>query len=92
MQARDWGYTKKLHKMFSSISRSQGKNIVSATSEIIEIHVVENAIRIIPREQFKKLQQSPLHNRNNVKIYVTSMNCQNSGLSNKHKIPFYLMV
>ena len=33
--------------MFSPVIRSHGNNIVSATKEILETHILENAIKII---------------------------------------------
>ena len=53
--------------MFSPIIRSQVNNIVSATKVIIETHVVDNSIRIIPRQCLERLQKSPLQNQNNFK-------------------------
>ena len=41
---------------FSPITRIQENNIVSANKAIIETHVVENAIKIIPRGELKRLQ------------------------------------
>ena len=42
--------------MLSPMMMSQDNNIVSATNSMIEIHVSENAIRIIPRGYLKILQ------------------------------------
>ena len=59
--------------------------IVSATKAIMQTNLAEKVIIIIPRGQLERLQQSPLHNRNNVELYVTSANCQKAGLSNNTK-------
>ena len=42
--------------MFYPITRSQGKHIISATKAMIETHVMETAIRIIPERYFQILQ------------------------------------
>ena len=85
---------KGIEEIFSPIIRSQGNNIVSATTSkaITETHVAENAIRIITRGELKRLQQSPLQNGNNVNLYVTSANFQKAWISNNNKIPFYITV
>ena len=85
-------YRRELHKRNSPLIRSQGNNLVLDTKAIIETHVAESTIRIIPGGQLKRLQHIPLHNVNNVTLYLTSVNYQKAGLSNNHKIPFYLMV
>ena len=57
----------KLGQMFSPIIRGQENNIVSSTKLMIETHVLDNAVRIIPRDNWKDYNKIPLHNRNNVK-------------------------
>ena len=42
--------------MFYPIIRIQGENIISATKAMIETHVAETAIRIIPGRHLKILQ------------------------------------
>ena len=49
MQPRDWVYPRQSKETFSPIIRSQVNNIASAPKAIIEKHVAENAIIIIPR-------------------------------------------
>ena len=53
--------------MISPIMGIQENNIVSPTKAMVETHISEKSIIIIPNSNEEDYNKSPLHNRNNVK-------------------------